>query len=133
MRIPIGYWAYEVASGEPYIQGQHEYLLKAIGWAGKHGLKVIIDLHGVPGSQNGYDWGPSLLDLTDILIYNPSFDNSGHRMPYPQWQSNPVNVDRSNRILKRIASEFSNNPDVVPVIAPLNESVFPDTSPIVSF
>jgi len=54
VRIPIGYWAYEVASGEPYIQGQHEYLLKAVGWAGKHGLMVIIDLHGVPGSQNGY-------------------------------------------------------------------------------
>ncbi|KAN0117972.1 exo-1-3-beta-glucanase [Russula decolorans] len=102
VRIPIGYWAYEVASGEPYIQGQREYLLKATDWAGKHGLKVIIDLHGVPGSQNG-------------------FDNSGHRMPYPQWQSNPANVDRSNRILKRIASDFSNNPDVVPVIAPLNE------------
>lgn len=55
VRIPIGYWAYEVASGEPYIQGQREYLLKAVDWAGKHGLKVIIDLHGVPGSQNGYD------------------------------------------------------------------------------
>ena len=61
VRIPIGYWAYEVASGEPYIQGQYEYLLKAIGWAGKHGLKVIIDLHGVPGSQNGYVWDPSLV------------------------------------------------------------------------
>jgi len=70
--------------------------------------------------------GPvSRLDLTDILIYNPSFDNSGHRMKYPEWQSNPVNVDRSNRIIKRIASEFSNNPGVVPIIAPLNESVFP--------
>jgi glucan 1,3-beta-glucosidase len=52
-------------------------------------------------------------------------------MPYPQWQSDPVNVDRSNGILKRIASEFSNNPDVVPIIAPLNESVFPDLSLIV--
>lgn len=126
MRIPIGYWAYEVISGEPYIQGQHEYLVKAVDWAGKYGLKVIIDLHGVPGSQNGYDWDPSRLDLTDVLIYNSSFDNSGHRLGYPQWQSNPTNIDRSNRILKRIASEFSNNPHV-PIIAPLNESVFPVT------
>jgi aryl-phospho-beta-D-glucosidase BglC (GH1 family) len=61
VRIPIGYWAYEVASGEPYIQGQREYLLKATDWAGKHGLKVIIDLHGVPGSQNGYDWDQSFV------------------------------------------------------------------------
>ena len=72
MRIPIGFWAYEVGSSEPYIQGQHEYLIKAIGWAGKHGLKVIIDLHGVPGSQNGYDMGPvSRLGLTNILYLQP--------------------------------------------------------------
>ncbi|KAF8481709.1 exo-beta-1,3-glucanase [Russula ochroleuca] len=102
VRIPIGYWAYQVAPGEPYIQGQHEYLLKAIGWAGNNGLKVIVDLHGVPGSQNG-------------------FDNSGHKMPYPQWQSNATNVDRSNSILNSIASEFSDNPHVVSIIAPLNE------------
>jgi len=102
VRIPIGYWAYEVGSGEPYIQGQHDYLVKAVGWAAKHKLKVIIDLHGAPGSQNG-------------------FDNSGQRMPFPRWHSNQTNVDRTNRILAQIATEFDNNPNVVPIIAPLNE------------
>jgi glucan 1,3-beta-glucosidase len=53
VRIPIGYWAYDVSPGEPYIQGQHNYLLKAIDWAEANNLKVIIDLHGAPGSQNG--------------------------------------------------------------------------------
>lgn len=28
---------------------------KVIKWAGNHGVNVIIDLHGVPGSQNGFD------------------------------------------------------------------------------
>ena len=55
VRIPIGYWAFDVAPGEPYIQGQKPYLLNAIGWAAKYNLKVIIDLHGAPGSQNGYE------------------------------------------------------------------------------
>jgi aryl-phospho-beta-D-glucosidase BglC (GH1 family) len=54
VRIPIGYWAYDVAPGEPYIQGQHNYLLQAISWAEKYNLKVIVDLHGAPGSQNGH-------------------------------------------------------------------------------
>ena len=54
VRIPIGYWAYDVGPGEPYFQGQREYLGKAIGWAKKYGIKVIVDLHGAPGSQNGY-------------------------------------------------------------------------------
>ncbi|KAH9964095.1 glycoside hydrolase family 5 protein [Russula dissimulans] len=102
VRIPIGYWAYEVGPGEPYIQGQHDYLLRAIVWAAKYNLKVIVDLHGAPGSQNG-------------------FDNSGHRLSYPQWHSNQTNVDRTNRILAQIAAELSNVTNVVPIIAPLNE------------
>jgi len=55
VRIPIGYWAYDVAPGEPYISGQNAYLLKAIAWAAIYNLKVIVDLHGAPGSQNGYE------------------------------------------------------------------------------
>lgn len=35
--------------GEPYIQGQADYLDRAIGWARKHNLAVIVDLHGAPG------------------------------------------------------------------------------------
>jgi glucan 1,3-beta-glucosidase len=54
VRIPIGYWAYDVGPGEPFFQGQRHYLAKAIGWAKQYGIKVIIDLHGAPGSQNGY-------------------------------------------------------------------------------
>ena len=54
VRIPIGYWAFEVGSGEPYITGQLPYLESAVQWAGNYGLKVIIDLHGAPGSQNGF-------------------------------------------------------------------------------
>lgn len=53
VRIPIGYWAFEVGPGEPYITGQLPYLQKAISWAGTYGIKVIVDLHGAPGSQNG--------------------------------------------------------------------------------
>ncbi len=53
VRVPIGYWAWEVGHGEPYIQGQLPYLRNAVTWAHNHGLKLIIDLHGVPGSQNG--------------------------------------------------------------------------------
>jgi glucan 1,3-beta-glucosidase len=65
VRIPIGYWAYDVGPGEPYITGQHNYLLKAIGWAATYNLKVIIDLHGAPGSQNGYE--PNCLSIRLFL------------------------------------------------------------------
>ncbi|EGN93093.1 glycoside hydrolase family 5 protein [Serpula lacrymans var. lacrymans S7.3] len=102
VRLPIGYWAFEVGPGEPYIQGQLPYLQKAVTWAGNHGLKLIIDLHGAPGSQNG-------------------FDNSGQRMSFPHWQSNQTNIDRTNAVMKTIATMFTSNPNVIPIIAPLNE------------
>jgi len=46
VRVPIGYWAFDTSGGEPFIDGQVDYLFKAVGWANKHGLKVIVDLHG---------------------------------------------------------------------------------------
>ncbi|KAI0964195.1 hypothetical protein AcW1_001070 [Taiwanofungus camphoratus] len=111
VRIPIGYWAFEVGSGEPYIQGQLPYLQLAINWAGNQGLKVIVDLHGAPGSQNG-------------------FDNSGHRLSYPEWQSNSTNVQRTDAVIKTMASMFGGIPQVVSVIAPLNEPAGYDGSSV---
>lgn len=46
VRIPIGYWALNPLPGDPYVQGQLEYLDQAIGWARQAGLKVILDVHG---------------------------------------------------------------------------------------
>lgn len=106
VRLPIGYWAFEVGPGEPYIQGQLPYLQKAITWAENNNLKLIVDLHGAPGSQNG-------------------FDNSGQRMSTPKWHSNSTNVARTNAIIKTIASMVKSQSSVVPVIAPLNEFSFP--------
>ena len=46
VRIPIGYWAFQKADGDPYVQGAADYLEQAIGWARTAGLQVWIDLHG---------------------------------------------------------------------------------------
>jgi len=51
LRIPIGYWAWDIAEGEPWVHGSWEYVVKACEWARTHGLQVMIDLHGAPGSQ----------------------------------------------------------------------------------
>lgn len=52
IRIPVGYWVLEDAS--PFINA-HKELDWAMGMAQKYHLHVIIDLHGLEGSQNGYD------------------------------------------------------------------------------
>jgi len=55
VRIPVGYWAFDIKSGEPWVSGSWDYAVKAAGWCRTHGLQVMMDLHGAPGSQNGND------------------------------------------------------------------------------
>lgn len=56
IRIPIPYWAIEVWPGEPFLPKVcWTYFLKAIKWARKYGLRINLDLHAVPGSQNSWN------------------------------------------------------------------------------
>jgi glucan 1,3-beta-glucosidase len=52
-----------------------------------------------------------------------SFDNSGHRVSSPAWQTSSSNVQRTDNVIKQIAGEFASQVDVVSIIAPLNECV----------
>lgn len=103
LRIPIGYWAYDNA-GTPYIQGADAYLEKAIGWARNAGMKVWVDCHGSPGSQNG-------------------FDNSG-RQGDVDWQQ-PDNLARSIDVLKTMATKYGSieYADVVVGLELVNEPI----------
>lgn len=56
VRVPFGYWAVTTYDGDPFIpQVAWRYLLRAIEWARKYGLRIYLDLHGAPGSQNGWN------------------------------------------------------------------------------
>ncbi|KAF8956533.1 glycoside hydrolase superfamily [Flammula alnicola] len=55
VRIPIGFWAIETINDEPFLVGTSwAYFLKAIQWARKYGIRIYLDLHALPGSQNGW-------------------------------------------------------------------------------
>ncbi|KAG4072875.1 hypothetical protein HA402_002618 [Bradysia odoriphaga] len=55
LRIPVGYWAFiQPDPNEPYVSaGQQAQLERILGLCDKYNLFAIIDLHGMPGSQNG--------------------------------------------------------------------------------
>jgi glucan 1,3-beta-glucosidase len=67
------------------------------------GLKIVIDLHGAPGSQNGYD-------------------NSGQRLDRPTWQSGNT-VQQTLQVLKTISQQYAQAKyqDVIVGIQLLNE------------
>ncbi|KAL1871179.1 hypothetical protein VTK73DRAFT_2230 [Phialemonium thermophilum] len=56
VRIPFSYWAVQTYDDDPYVfRTSWRYLLRGIEWARKYGLRVNLDLHGLPGSQNGWN------------------------------------------------------------------------------
>lgn len=56
VRIPYAYWAVTTYDGDPYVaKVSWRYLLRAIEWCRKYGLRIKLDLHGIPGSQNGWN------------------------------------------------------------------------------
>ncbi|KAF1818090.1 glycoside hydrolase family 5 protein [Dissoconium aciculare CBS 342.82] len=87
VRIPIGYWAVDLLDYEPYVAGSYPYLIQAVQWAQQLGLSVFIDLHGVPGSQNG--WA-----LSGIVGHN-------------EFLANTTNTDRTLNVLRNLTAEFS--------------------------
>ncbi|KZS87759.1 glycoside hydrolase [Sistotremastrum niveocremeum HHB9708] len=56
VRLPIPFWAIETWPGEPFLANvSWKYILLAFQWARKYGIRVNLDLHTTPGSQNGYN------------------------------------------------------------------------------
>lgn len=94
---------------DPYVQGAYEHMKTAVQWAGNHGLKVMIDLHGAPRSQNG-------------------FDNSGKRGPIGWTQGE--SVANTIKALNKIRDDFASNPAVA-AIELLNEPMGPSLDPAV--
>ncbi|KXN67043.1 glycoside hydrolase family 5 protein [Conidiobolus coronatus NRRL 28638] len=86
IRIPIGYWSFNTVQGEPYVQGAVPYMIQAINWAKQLGMKVMVDFHGLPGSQNG-------------------FDNSGRKGDI-KWTWDEGTVERSLEIMQGICDQI---------------------------
>ncbi|KAI8099774.1 glycoside hydrolase superfamily [Halteromyces radiatus] len=60
VRIPVGHWAVKKTNqqqqDEPFVPHlSFRYLLRGIQWARKYGLRVMVELHTAPGSQNGWN------------------------------------------------------------------------------
>ncbi|KAG8718237.1 Glucan 1,3-beta-glucosidase 3 [Ceratobasidium sp. 394] len=90
VRLPIGYWSLgsQYCQGTPFEEVASVYerswprVLRAIDWAGKHNIGVLVDLHGAVGSQNGqshsgtsdgqmtlFDDNENMKKTTDVLVY----------------------------------------------------------------
>ena len=85
VRIPVGYWLFEPIDG--FIPAA-KYLDRAMKWAAKHSIKILIDLHAARGSQNGFDHS----------------GRSGER----EWLKNKEYQAQTLAVLERIAKTYGN-------------------------
>lgn len=83
VRLPVPFFVF--GDREPYI-GCIEYVDRAFDWAEKYGIRILLDLHTVPGSQNGYDNG----GITGVC----------------KWHKNPEEVEFALTVLERLASRY---------------------------
>ncbi|KAM0745809.1 glycoside hydrolase [Meredithblackwellia eburnea MCA 4105] len=109
VRLPIPYWIIETWDGEPMLANVGwTYFLKALEWARKYGLRVNIDLHAIPGSQNGY--------------------NHSSKFGTINWLNGVMGLANAQRSLNyiRTITEFITQPqysNVVPMFSILNEPI----------
>lgn len=53
VRIPVGHWTFNATASEPYLAGAElPFISRALVWAAKYKLDVLLDLHTAPGSQS---------------------------------------------------------------------------------
>ena len=114
VRIPLPFWAIEVYPGEPFLpKVSWTYFLKAIEWARKYGIRINLDLHAIPGSQNAW--------------------NHSGKMGQINFMNGAMGLANAQRALDyiRIIAEFISQPEyihVVPFFGIMNEPRASDTT-----
>ncbi|MBR2603201.1 MAG: cellulase family glycosylhydrolase [Clostridia bacterium] len=87
IRLPVPFFVFEDVG--PYVSCT-EYVDKCMKWANQAGIQVLLDLHTVPGSQNGSD-NSGLCGIT-------------------QWCNHPKRVEMTFDVLERLALRYGQDP-----------------------
>lgn len=103
VRIPVPYFIF--GDREPFI-GCVEELDRAFNWAERYGLKILIDLHTAPDSQNGFDNG----GISGVC----------------KWSQEPEEVEFELTVLERLAERYGNREGLWGIEV-LNEPVTEET------
>ncbi|OIW02395.1 hypothetical protein TanjilG_04988 [Lupinus angustifolius] len=90
VRIPVGWWIVsDLTPPLPYVGGSLNALDNAFLWAKKYGLKVILDLHAGPGSQNG-------------------FPSTSTRDGYQEWGKTDTNIQQTIDVIDFLIARYAN-------------------------
>ncbi|KAK7385281.1 hypothetical protein VNO78_30996 [Psophocarpus tetragonolobus] len=109
VRIPIGWWiASDPNPPPPYVGGSLNALDNAFLWAQKYELKIILDLHAAPGSQNG-------------------FEHSSSRDGSLDWGKTDENILQTVQVIDFLTARYARRPSLYAVEL-INEPLSPDVT-----
>jgi len=107
VRIPFGWWIF---GDSPSFVHNITYLDLALEWANKYGLKVLLDLHGAPGSQNGFDNSGVACNKTYFGFLGTGCGTDCQETP--DWSVNKLNLLLTQKILLKLAERYKSNPAI---------------------
>lgn len=91
------------------------YFLKGVQWARKYGLRVNLDLHAVPGSQNG--WNHSGKRGSINFLYGPmGYANAQRTLDYIRIIAEFISQPQYKDVV--VIFGVINEPTAMPVIGP---------------
>ncbi|KAH6786710.1 hypothetical protein C2S52_006262 [Perilla frutescens var. hirtella] len=109
VRLPVGWWiAHDPHPPKPFVAGSVEFVDKAFSWAEKYGIKVILDLHAAPGSQNGWE-------------------HSGSRDGFQEWGQTYDTIQQTVDVIDFLTARYAKSPSLFGM-AVLNEPFAPIVS-----
>lgn len=83
VRLPVPYFVF---GDRPPFLGAIDYVDRAFNWAEAYGIKVLLDIHTAPDSQNGFDNG----GISGVC----------------KWASEPDEVEFEKSVAKRLAQRY---------------------------
>ena len=99
VRLPVPYFVF---GDMPPYESCIEYVDRAMDWAEKTGIRILLDLHTTPGCQNGYDNG----GLVGVC----------------RWHRDASAVTDALSVLERLAKRYGNRKGLFG-IEPVNEPI----------
>ena len=104
VRIPYGWWIF---GDSPSYVHNISHLDRGLDLAAKYGIKVLLDLHGAPGSQNGFD-------NSGVVCKSVQYGNNPatYTQEDPEWSTNKTNLLLTTEILKKTALRYKDHPAV---------------------
>jgi len=137
LRLPVGDWMYKPYGPYPgCTDGALDFVDDVLDWAYSNGLSVLIDIHAMKGSQNGFDNSGQCSGFKWTSILNNANNNDRTFEHWPirsaSWVGsfngtdatysdiNYDNIQHSLEVIEGIVQRYKNHPAVLG-IQPINE------------